>query len=218
MLKYARAHDRVLGHGHVPRHGHGDVHGHGHEYQYGRGHGYGRELCVMRDTHPCARTRARTLASILHRYAQALHIRLGNLPLAGWAAQRWQDIALGIQWLLDHAPQGEESLLLDLLNMLHRQGADWETWFNEGIFAGAGIRGANGHNVNNAQALKSAAVLYRATGAWPTHLTPRPRICPFPRRDVTASPCPHPLPAPCAHSPVILAQATRRSPLSRQRV
>ena len=95
------------------------------------------------------------------RYVLALKKRLVTDPLGGWAQQRWQDISLGVQWLLDHAPQGKESELLDLLHTLYTQGSDWEGWF-EGDFA-HGVRGANGHNVNNAQALKSAAVAYRVS-------------------------------------------------------
>lgn len=45
--------------------------------------------------------------------------------------------------------------LWDLADTLHSQGLDWETWFETFRI------GANGHNVNNAQALKSSAVWYR---------------------------------------------------------
>ena len=105
-----------------------------------------------------------TVTGVMMKYALNLRTRLQTLPLAGWAQQRWQDIALGIQWLVDHAPQGHEAELIDLLQMLHAQGSDWETWFDNGTFASAGDTHANGHNVNNAQALKSAAVAYRQSG------------------------------------------------------
>ena len=95
-------------------------------------------------------------------YLLALKKRIVKLPIGGWAQQRWQEMALGAQWMLDHAPQGHEADLLDLLHTLHTQGSDWEAWF-DGNFKD-GIRGANGHNVNNAQALKSAAVAYRQSG------------------------------------------------------
>lgn len=77
--------------------------------------------------------------------------------LGGWAAARWMDMALGAEWLLENAPQGKEAELLAYIKLLHEQGSDWESWFE--TFTGA----AGGHNVNNAQALKSAAVLFRAT-------------------------------------------------------
>ena len=94
-------------------------------------------------------------------YALCLRERLKKLPLAGWAQQRWQEIALGAHWLLDHAPRGRQPELLELLAVLRTQGSDWEAWFEDGTFAGRGVRGANGHNVNNAQALKTAAVAFR---------------------------------------------------------
>ena len=42
-------------------------------------------------------------------YALSLGVRLKATPLTSWAAQRWQDIALGVQWLLDHAAGGARS-------------------------------------------------------------------------------------------------------------
>lgn len=77
--------------------------------------------------------------------------------LTGWAAQRWQDIALGAQWVLENAAAGHEAELLALLATLHGQGVDWEGWF-ETFNTDAGP-----HNVNNAQGLKSAAVWYRSS-------------------------------------------------------
>jgi len=66
------------------------------------------------------------------------------------------DMALTVEWLLDRADVGEHrEELLDLLGMLHDQGADWEQWFEH--WTGD----AGGHNVNNAQGLKSAAVYHR---------------------------------------------------------
>eukprot|EP00041_Stephanoeca_diplocostata_P014288 m.258596 g.258596 ORF g.258596 m.258596 type:complete len:767 (-) comp19647_c0_seq1:385-2685(-) len=78
--------------------------------------------------------------------------------LAGWAAQRWMDIALGAEWLLVNAPQGHEDDLVSLIHLLHDQGSDWESWFQN--FTGA----AGGHNVNNAQAIKSSGVYYLMNG------------------------------------------------------
>jgi len=83
--------------------------------------------------------------------------KLPTMPLASWAAERWQDQALTVAWLLDNAPQGKEAELMQAAKLLHDQGVDWEQWFE--TFTG----NAGGHNVNNAQGLKSSAVWYRFT-------------------------------------------------------
>ena len=62
-------------------------------------------------------------------YALSLGVRLKATPLTSWAAQRWQDIALGVQWLLDHAAGGHEAELLRVGDVLHSQGGNWEKWF-----------------------------------------------------------------------------------------
>jgi hypothetical protein len=102
------------------------------------------------------------VTSAMLRYAMALRARIATLPLAGWAAQRWQDLALGVQWLIDKAPQGHEAALIDLAFTLHSQGVDWEGWFERGTWVN--VPSGMAHNVNNAQALKSAAVAFRTTG------------------------------------------------------
>ena len=69
----------------------------------------------------------RRVTSAMLRYLLSLRLRLSTAtPLGSWAAQRWQDLALGVQWLLEHAPQGHEAELLDLLRILHSQGSEWE--------------------------------------------------------------------------------------------
>eukprot|EP00048_Salpingoeca_helianthica_P000580 m.42587 g.42587 ORF g.42587 m.42587 type:complete len:742 (+) comp10676_c0_seq1:42-2267(+) len=96
-------------------------------------------------------------ASLL-KFFLGLRSRLAALPLEGWAASRGMDLALGIQWLLDHDPQGHEADLFALLDTVQRQTLNWELWFD------TFTQGANNHGVNNAQALKSSAVWYRNTG------------------------------------------------------
>eukprot|EP00930_Biecheleria_cincta_P027231 TRINITY_DN19122_c0_g1_i2.p1 TRINITY_DN19122_c0_g1~~TRINITY_DN19122_c0_g1_i2.p1 ORF type:complete len:706 (-),score=103.88 TRINITY_DN19122_c0_g1_i2:681-2798(-) len=82
--------------------------------------------------------------------------RMTKAHLASWAQQRWMDMALTVEWLLDNADVGEHRQdLLDLIGMLHDQGSDWEQWFEH--WTG----NAGPHNVNNAQGLKSAAVYFR---------------------------------------------------------
>eukprot|EP01061_Rhynchopus_euleeides_P001300 TRINITY_DN1091_c0_g1_i1.p1 TRINITY_DN1091_c0_g1~~TRINITY_DN1091_c0_g1_i1.p1 ORF type:complete len:674 (+),score=272.81 TRINITY_DN1091_c0_g1_i1:44-2023(+) len=97
-------------------------------------------------------------AEAILKHLQAARKLMKTTPLTGWAAARWQDLALTVEWLLDNAPQGQEDFLFEMLNELALTGSDWEYWFEH--FQDNG-RGANGHNVNNAQALKSSGVLYR---------------------------------------------------------
>lgn len=92
------------------------------------------------------------------RFVQEAHRRMQTVPLASWAAERYQDFVLGVEWLLDNAPQGAEAELMAVAHLAHSQGVDWEGWFE--TFSGD----AGNHGVNNAQALKSAAVMYRLTG------------------------------------------------------
>jgi uncharacterized protein len=95
------------------------------------------------------------------RYALCLHNRTRTIPLAEWAQARWQDIALGVHWLLDHGhTHGHGAELRQLLARLHAQGIDWEGWFETlPVTTGPGFKPL--HGVNNAQALKTAAVLRR---------------------------------------------------------
>eukprot|EP00927_Polykrikos_kofoidii_P008296 TRINITY_DN13439_c0_g1_i1.p1 TRINITY_DN13439_c0_g1~~TRINITY_DN13439_c0_g1_i1.p1 ORF type:complete len:876 (+),score=127.69 TRINITY_DN13439_c0_g1_i1:102-2630(+) len=98
-----------------------------------------------------------TQAVLLHLLEQKR--RMSTEPLTSWAADRWMDIALSAEWLIDNGVAGEhEQDLLDLIGLLRKQGNDWEQWFEHWT----GDRGVRySHNVNNAQAFKSAAVYYR---------------------------------------------------------
>lgn len=120
-------------------------------------------------------TKTDEVATVMLNYALELNRRLTNgtdfAPLEGWAAARWMDIALGIQWLLvNDKANGHDSELTSLIHTLHSQGSDWESWF-QNLSGGAG-----GHNVNNAQALKSAAVYYLSTGNETLHMLSKQRM------------------------------------------
>ena len=103
--------------------------------------------------------RAGNVSSVLLRYLLAQKDRMVAKPMTSWAAQRWQDMALGLEWVYENAPaellaaHGQE--LWELGSEMQAQGVDWEGWF-ETFDTDAGL-----HNVNNAQGLKSAAVWYR---------------------------------------------------------
>ena len=103
--------------------------------------------------------RGANVSTILLNYLLAQKARMVAKPMTSWAAQRWQDMALGLEWVYENAPadllaQHAEELWA-LGAEMQQQGVDWEGWF-ENFNTDAGP-----HNVNNAQGLKSAAVWYR---------------------------------------------------------
>ena len=106
------------------------------------------------------------VATVMKNYFLCQKKMMAITPIAGWAAARWIDMALSVSWIIDQkvASAAETAELMDLGKLLHEQGSDWDQWF---MFAGKGGRGtgnAGGHNVNNAQALKSSAVWYLFSG------------------------------------------------------
>ncbi len=93
---------------------------------------------------------------------QAQH--LSERPLKQWAIFRWHDEVLTILWLYNRT--GDKALL-DLARKLHAQGHDWEAQFADFKFQEkVGRRDANlaTHGVNNAMAMKAAAVWWSITG------------------------------------------------------
>ena len=93
---------------------------------------------------------------------QAKH--LDERPLKEWAIFRWHDEVLSVLWLYNH--NGDRALL-DLARKLHQQGHDWEAQFadfqthDKVTKAQANL---STHGVNNAMALKAAAVWWLITG------------------------------------------------------
>jgi len=90
--------------------------------------------------------------------------RLDERPLKEWAIFRWHDEVLSIIWLYNHT--GDRSLL-ELARKLHAQGHDWEAQFVDFSFKEKATKAnANlaSHGVNNAMALKAAAVWWLITG------------------------------------------------------
>lgn len=103
------------------------------------------------------------VATVMKNYFLCQKKMMVITPITGWAAARWIDMALSVAWVLDQpkiASTAEAAELMELGKLLHQQGSNWDEWF---MFAGPGGTGtgnAGGHNVNNAQALKSSAVWY----------------------------------------------------------
>ena len=85
-------------------------------------------------------------------------------PLSSWARARWIDMALSVAWLIDNGvgTAAQRATLAVLGSTLHSQGTDWDTWYASN-FTTCDAQDCR-HNVNNAQAFKSAAVWYRFSG------------------------------------------------------
>jgi hypothetical protein len=100
---------------------------------------------------------------LIERYFAYQARNLADRPLREWAVFRWQDEALSVLWLYNR--RGDKSLL-DLARKLHQQGHDWEAQFaNFGYTDRVEKAQAtlSTHGVNNAMALKAAAVWYLVT-------------------------------------------------------
>ncbi len=93
---------------------------------------------------------------------QARH--LDDRPLKDWAVFRWHDEVLSILWLYNRT--GDKSLL-DLARRMHNLGHDWEAQFADFRYTGKTAkaeRTLSNHGVNNAMAMKAAAVWWLLTG------------------------------------------------------
>jgi uncharacterized protein len=93
---------------------------------------------------------------------QAKH--LDERPLKEWAIFRWHDEVLSVLWLYNRT--GDRSLL-ELARKLHAQGHDWEKQFADFQFTGRVSKqdaSLATHGVNNAMAMKAAAVWWLITG------------------------------------------------------
>ena len=108
------------------------------------------------------------VASVVKDYFLCQLRMMSITPLEAWSRSRWIDMALSVAWVVENASPNatETAKLLELGSLLHKQGDDWEAWFQ---FSGTGGRGTGisfekGHNVNNAQALKWSAVWYLLSG------------------------------------------------------
>ena len=93
---------------------------------------------------------------------QARH--MDERPLKEWAIFRWHDEVLSVLWLYN---RNGDRALLDLARKLHTQGHDWEAQFADFQTKEKVARTAanlSTHGVNNAMAMKAAAVWWLVTG------------------------------------------------------
>ncbi len=112
---------------------------------------------------------------VLTRYFRYQLSALPDKPLEDWGIYRWQDQAHVAEWLHDRTG---ESFLLDLIRLLGKQGYDWTVAFHPFRHTGVTSRRTleeearhgdraekmQTHGVNHGQALKVAAVRFRANG------------------------------------------------------
>jgi hypothetical protein len=95
---------------------------------------------------------------LMSKYFAYQAARLDQNPLKAWAVYRWQDEVVSIIWLYNRTG---DPALLDLARKLHAQGKDWNAQSAHFPFTDR-VTGAaanlDSHGVNNAQALKAAAV------------------------------------------------------------
>ncbi|MDE3167778.1 MAG: glycoside hydrolase family 127 protein [Acidobacteriota bacterium] len=106
---------------------------------------------------------ARVIPAMRKYFAYQL-AHLDQRPLKEWAIFRWHDEVLSVLWLYNRT--GDASLL-DLARKLHQQGHDWEAQFADFKTTELVPRGKTNlstHGVNNAMALKAAAVWWLVTG------------------------------------------------------
>lgn len=106
-------------------------------------------------------------------YANSL---MQTTALSGWSSARYMDFILSIHWLIDESYSSNNNngwqlndtmvgTLIDTAKLAKEQGFTWEYWFEH--LPEKAVQPINctlyTHGVNNAQALKSAAVWFRQT-------------------------------------------------------
>ena len=113
---------------------------------------------------------------VMTRYFHYQLAALPARPLKDWGRYRWQDEAMVVEWLYDRTGDPK---LLELASLLKAQGYDWVGGFKDFRYTTPTTRafldttatggnkpeGMQTHGVNNGQALKTAAVQYRMSGA-----------------------------------------------------
>ncbi|EGD77577.1 hypothetical protein PTSG_08674 [Salpingoeca rosetta] len=115
-------------------------------------------------------SQAATIGTAMLAFMKEASKRMQSTPFSDWSAARGMDMALAVEWLIKNHPQGQDDFLFSFLDLVRKQTWDWETWFTNFT------TGANPHGVNNAQALKSSAVWFVASGDEKMHESSRERM------------------------------------------
>ncbi|KAJ3821652.1 hypothetical protein F5880DRAFT_1721306 [Lentinula raphanica] len=112
------------------------------------------------------------VVTALHQFVKLANRMLHNEEgIEKWAATRWEDFVIVLQWLYDHHPRGEEELLLDTMKHLKWSGVPWEKVFSEEYFPTGPVENLTNpfgmelswHGVNMAEGLKALPATYRFT-------------------------------------------------------
>ncbi|KAK8808410.1 hypothetical protein WA158_008311 [Blastocystis sp. Blastoise] len=79
-----------------------------------------------------------------------------------WSGARWADLVYTVHKVMEEeTDKSEKQFLFDLAELAHKQGFDWDKWYNERIPHGSAEANQYTHGVNNAQAMKGCAVWSR---------------------------------------------------------
>ncbi|KAF4508640.1 hypothetical protein G6O67_004991 [Ophiocordyceps sinensis] len=88
-----------------------------------------------------------------------------------WGQARIHDLIITIQWLLEHHPSDQDSLLWENMDLFYAQNQyKWDKWYTEGTFEEVVDVNDDSifpyiHGVNVGQGLKASAVIYRINGS-----------------------------------------------------
>ncbi|KAH8825588.1 hypothetical protein DL96DRAFT_1609360 [Flagelloscypha sp. PMI_526] len=109
----------------------------------------------------------------LHKFVHLANSMLKNNGegVDNWAATRWEDFVVFLQWLYEHHPEGNEALLLETMKLLKWTGAPWEEVFKPQNFPTTAVEDPESnpfpvltwHGVNIAEGLKALPSTYRFT-------------------------------------------------------
>jgi hypothetical protein len=101
---------------------------------------------------------------VMQKYFAYQLAHMDERPLKEWAIFRWHDEVLSVIWLYNRTGDAK---MLELARKLHQQGHDWEAQFADFRTTEKVTRaqaGLSTHGVNNAMAMKAAAVWWLVTG------------------------------------------------------
>ncbi|KZV87063.1 hypothetical protein EXIGLDRAFT_724132 [Exidia glandulosa HHB12029] len=117
-------------------------------------------------------TLADRVVPALHKFVQVANTMLHNNGegVDDWAATRWEDFVMALQWLYDFHPNGNEALLIDTMKMLKATGDPWEQVFATANFPTKAVDNTPNpfpvltwHGVNMAEGLKALPSTFRFT-------------------------------------------------------
>ncbi|KAF8062243.1 hypothetical protein FPV67DRAFT_262778 [Lyophyllum atratum] len=112
------------------------------------------------------------VVTALHKFVVLANTMLkAGQGVEAWAATRWEDFVMALQWLYDFHPNGQEALLMDTMQRLKWSGVPWEKVFSKQYFPTTAVEHTPNpfnlpltwHGVNMAEGLKALPATYRFT-------------------------------------------------------